>query len=457
MGSRKLTIIGGGGVRGPLFVEAAVRRAHTLGLSEIALVDIDTEKLRLIGPISRHLAADQAGLTLTTTIDARAALDGADFVVTTIRAGGEAGRVLDERIALSHGVLGQETTGPGGFGMALRSVPAILQYAELLAAVSPTAWLFNFTNPAGLVTQALRDAGHTRTVGICDGANLAQHAVAGHLGHPINALRPEVYGLNHLSWARAVRDTAGSDLLGPLLSDETFRANTLQRFFPLDLVELVGTWINEYLYYYYYAERAVEQISAERQTRGEEVVERNRALLARLDELDPERDPEEALRVYRAYEEGRRSTYMGYAEPDDGATGEGRPRPFGEGSEGYAGVALDLMEGLTGGGARYTAVNVPNEGAIAGLDDDDVVEVSCRVDADGVHPLPIGEIPAPQRALVQAVKSYERFTVDALRTRSRVDAVHALMAHPLVVSYSRATALADDYLAAHAEHVGAWA
>lgn len=459
MGNRKLTLVGGGGVRGPLFVEAAARRADVLGLGEITLLDVDPEKLRLLGRVSGHVAAEHGSVRVTTSSDARAALEGADFVVTTIRVGGEAGRVMDERIALSHGVVGQETTGPGGFAMAMRSVPAILGYAELLAEVSPGAWLFNFTNPAGLVTQALRDAGHLRAVGICDGANLAQHAVAAHLGREVNSLRPEVYGLNHLSWTRAVRDVEGQDLLGPLLPDERFRSRTLQRFFPPDLVNLVGTWINEYLYYYYFAEQALAQITREPQTRGEEVLERNRALLDQLGALDPVRDPAEALVVYRAYEEGRRSTYMHYAEPepDDlgGADGQ-RPRPLGEGSEGYAGVALDLMEALTGGEPRYTAVNVPNQGAIGGLAADDVVEVSTVVDVDGVRPLPIGGVPGPQRVLAQAVKVYERLAVQAIRSRSRPRAVQALMAHPLVLSYSRATALVEDYLRAHAEHVGTW-
>jgi 6-phospho-beta-glucosidase len=171
MGNHKLTLVGGGGVRGPLFVESAARRAAELGLGEIVLLDSDEHKLHLLGAVSAHLARGVSALRVT----------------TTIRVGGDAGRVTDERIALRHGVLGQETTGAGGFAMALRSVPAILRYAEMIRELSPQAWLFNFTNPAGLVTQALCDAGHPRVVGICDGANLAQHAVAAHHGVAPNA------------------------------------------------------------------------------------------------------------------------------------------------------------------------------------------------------------------------------------------------------------------------------
>jgi 6-phospho-beta-glucosidase len=455
MGNHKLTLVGGGGVRGPLFVESAARRAAELGLGEIVLLDSDEHKLHLLGAVSAHLARGVSALRVTTTTDPRRALEGADFVVTTIRVGGDAGRVTDERIALRHGVLGQETTGAGGFAMALRSVPAILRYAEMIRELSPQAWLFNFTNPAGLVTQALCDAGHPRVVGICDGANLAQHAVAAHHGVAPNDLRPEVYGLNHLSWARAVRHQQGHDLLAPLLADPAFRAATLQRFFPAELNELTGAWINEYLFYYYFAEHALSRINAEATTRGEEVTQRNSALLEELARIDPHRNPEQAVTAYRAYESGRRSTYMHYAEPDTAATAAGR-RTLGEGAEGYAMVALDLVEALAGGPARHTAVNVPNQGCLNALDPTDVAEISVVADADGVRPTHIGDVPEPQAALMRQVKLFERLTVRAIGSRSRALAVQALMAHPLILSYPRATALVDDYLRAHRDHAGEW-
>jgi 6-phospho-beta-glucosidase len=470
VGNRRLTLVGGGGVRGPLFVEAAARRAARLGITEITLFDIDAEKLDLLGGICRGLAADH-GVRVTAATDARAALAGADFVVTTIRVGGDRGRVLDERVAMRHGVLGQETTGAGGFAMAMRSIPAILEYAEILAEVSPGAWLFNFTNPAGLVTQALHDAGHHRAVGICDSANAARDAVAAHHGLPPGGLRAEVFGLNHLSWTRAVRAADGTDLLAPLLRDPGFRAATHQRFFPAELAEWIGMWINEYLFYYYFAEQAVERIGAERQTRGEEVLDRNARLLDTLREIGPG-DPARALTAYRAYEAGRSSTYMRYADPgggsaDDGDTGDDGGRD-GEGGGlarrsadqatsaeagpaegGYAGVALDLIEALVTGTPDHGAVNIPNRGAVAGLADDGVVEFSAVADADGVRPASIGAIPDAPALLVQSVKRYERLAARAIVSRSRDLAVQALMAHPLVLSYSRALALVADYLDAH--------
>src|SRR6185295_10982868 len=197
----KLALIGGGGVRAPLFVASALRRAERVGLEELCLMDIDAEKLAIFGELCREVCRRaESDVRITTTTDARAALEGARHVITTIRVGAEQGRVLDERIALKHGVLGQETTGPGGFAMALRSIPAVVSYAELLEQISPGAWLYSFTNPAGLVTQALRDRGFSRTIGICDGANVGHHAVADWLGVEDRQLRAEVFGLNHLSW-----------------------------------------------------------------------------------------------------------------------------------------------------------------------------------------------------------------------------------------------------------------
>ena len=460
----KLTVIGGGGVRAPLFVASALRRAAALGLDEICLMDVDGPKLALTGALAQGVARKAGSpMRVTTTTDARQALDGASFVVTTIRIGGDEGRVLDERIALRHGVLGQETTGPGGFAMALRSIPAILGYARLRDELCPDAWMFNFTNPAGLVTQALHDAGFARAVGICDSANGAQEAIAARLGCAANDLRPEVFGLNHLSWTRRVT-YQGEDVLPRLLADPEVLRETRLNIFEPALVRHLEMWLNEYLYYFYYAERAVAAISAEERTRGEEVLMLNRDLLAQLKQLDPARDLDAALAAYYRYERRRSSTYMHYAQ-QDAPTPEEADALFSatflevdphEG-EGYAGVALDIMAALTTGEPRYTALNVPNNGAIAGMAVDDVVEVSCVVNGDGVHTLPIGAIPDGPALLMQVIKRYERLTVRAVAERSRALAIDALMAHPLVLSYSRARALVDEYLAAHAPYVGEWA
>ena len=237
----KLTIIGGAGVRTPLFIESLLGRAAALGLRTVVLMDLQEEKLRLIGALCRELvrrAGDPVALELTS--DARAALANADFVVTTIRVGDEAGRVQDERIALRHGMLGQETTGPGGFAMALRSIPTILGYADLMAELCPDAWLLNFTNPAGLVAQAIAQARPAlRVAGICDAPpSMLKHAAAA-LGHAPEELAFELFGLNHLSWIKAVR-YQGEDLLPGLLRDDAKLAAMPEFPFEPALVRMVG-------------------------------------------------------------------------------------------------------------------------------------------------------------------------------------------------------------------------
>lgn len=456
----KLALVGGGGVRSPLFVMSLLGWQKRIGIDELCLMDIDSHKLERFGALCRqivHRAGDP--FKLTTTLDAREALTGASHVVTTIRAGQDVGRAVDERIALGHGVLGQETTGPGGFAMALRSIPALLEYARLLREVSPAAWMYNFTNPAGLVTQALRDAGFKRTIGICDGANGAQGAIAAWLGVDPNRVRAQVYGLNHLSWcSKAWVD--GEEKMQAALRDDDF-LRRMQPLFAPELVRRVGAHCNEYLYYYYYAEKAVAAISGEGQTRGEEIVELNRRLMEQLDEIDIDHDPERALRTFFGYEQRRGQTYMHYAYGGMSIAEANRQQVFDadipeHAGEGYAGVALSVIEALENGGPLYTALNVPNHGAIDGMANDDVVEISCRVDSTGVHPVEVGEICPIQLNLMQTVKLYEKLTLMAIQHRSRGLAIDALMVHPLVLSYPRARALVDDYLNAHADILGEW-
>jgi 6-phospho-beta-glucosidase len=458
----KLTILGGGGVRSPLLVATALRHASKVGLTELCLMDINGPKLEIMGTLCKQVNI-RAGspIKITTTTQAQEALEGADYVVTTIRVGEEAGRILDERIALRNGVLGQETTGPGGFAMAMRSIPVILKYAEMLEKLNPKAWIFNFTNPAGLVAQALHQRGFKQAVGICDSANHAQMSMAVCMDVDLNELRAEVFGLNHLSWTRRVTYN-GEDMLPKALNDPGFRAGSMMRIFEPELVEQFGMFLNEYLFYYYYREQALARISGEEMTRGEEIMEWNKKLFSQLNKIGYQSHPDEALEVYYTYNQHRASTYMSYAQSEkkeEQKTSNCKPnqaRLHEMEEEGYAGVALNILAAFKSGELLYTALNVPNQGAISGMQDDDVVEISCVVNKDGIRPLPIGEIPASQLTLMRSVKLYERLTVDAILKRSRAGAVLALMNHPLVGSYSIASKLVDEYLKAHAAYVGEW-
>src|SRR3569623_1302950 len=289
----KLAIVGGGGVRAPLFVQSALKRAKRLDLTEICLMDTAATQLQLIGALCSALARRDGGnVAITTTTSAEAACTGVGHVVTTVRPGGAEGRVTDERIAQKHGVLGQETTGACGFAMALRSIPTILDYARKLREISPNAWLYNFTNPAGLVSQALSDAGIARCVGICDRANGAQNAVARYLHVDPPAVVADLFGLNHLSFTRRAK-VDGVDRLPEMLADEGFLATTNMRVFEPRVVRRLGLWINEYLYYFYYLDQALAG-HGNGPTRGEEVLELNRQLIAELGRINATTHPEPA-------------------------------------------------------------------------------------------------------------------------------------------------------------------
>ena len=458
----KLAVLGGGGVRSPLLVASALHRAERIHLDEICLMDINAEKLTLLGSLCRHIARRFGSpVRIITTTDPRQAMQGARYIITTLRVGEEQGRVHDERIALRHGVLGQETTGPGGFAMAMRSIPAILDYAEIAEQVCPGAWIFNFTNPAGLVAQALQSRGFSRSVGICDGANQAQAETARWLGIRPEQLKAEVFGLNHLSWTRRLYQN-GVDILPSLLANENFLSQTSQHMFDRDLIQALQMWLNEYLFYYYHAERALQSIQADGMTRGEEVLRLNRRLLDRLQAINPERNPEQALQAYAAYEQRRVATYMHYAYPEGLSMEEADQAPADpadlspEEGEGYAGVALNIIEAFETGKTFYTALNVPNQGAIACMRPEDVVEVSCVVENNAIQPISVGAVPEHQELLMRSVKQYERLAVEAILKGSREPAVLALMAHPLVLSYSLARVLVAEYLQAHAPYVAEW-
>lgn len=448
----KLAIVGGGGVRAPLFVQSALKRAARLNLSEICLMDTDAAQLQLIGVLCAELARRDGGkVAITTTTSAETAFAGVSHVVTTVRPGGAEGRVTDERIAKKHGVLGQETTGACGFAMALRSIPTILDYARTLRAISPEAWLYNFTNPAGLVSQALNDAGIERCVGICDSANGAQNAMARYLHVDPQAVEADLFGLNHLSFTRHAR-VDGADRLPEMLADAAFLAGTNMRVFEPRVVQRLGLWINEYLYYYYYLDQALAG-HGNGPTRGEEVLELNRQLIAELRQIDAARHPDRALKAYFDYEHRRSGSYMAHATQLEAANDDA---PTADDGEGYAGVALSLMEALEGNGRIRTGLNVVNRGAITDLRDSDVVEVSCIVDKDGIRPLPVGTLPDEQADLIRSVKHYERLAARAILGKDRDLAIDALVAHPLVLSYSRAEPLVDDFLAAYPRYAEGW-
>jgi 6-phospho-beta-glucosidase len=446
----KLTIIGAGGVRTPLIVEALARRQVRLGLTELALMDIDAERLAII---AAALLQDgmAGGFETTSTTDPREALASADFVITTFRVGGAAARVVDERVPLSHGVLGQETTGPGGFAMAMRSVSVLLDYVELMREVCPRAWLINFANPSGLLTQAAIGPGRwPRTVGICDAPEGMRRVAAAALRAQPDDVFLDYFGLNHLGWVKGVW-LEGRDHL-PALLDLLRRAGGLPGlpFAPAFLASL-GMIPNEYLYYYYHSAEAVRNILAAGQTRGEQIVALSEALFADLRQRLAAGDHAGMRRALHDYLAERGAAYM-TAETGSAHTTGGLFDPQTLQAwvgEGYAGIALDLIEALQGGRPRQMILNIPNAGAVAGLADADVVEIPACVGHADIRPLAVGATPQVALGLMQTVKAYERLTIEAAVGRSYATAVEALTIHPLVRDYGLATAILAGYIERH--------
>ena len=270
----RLAVIGGGGMRTPLLVSGMLDRHDWIPVTHLVLYDIDPGALSMVRALAEtQLARRGRPFAVHTTTSLDEALDGVDYVITSIRVGGLAGRTIDEQVPLAHGVVGQETTGPGGWAMALRTIPVVSDVAARLRRRSPTARIINFTNPAGLITQALTAAGETRVIGICDSPVSLAGRIAGYLGAPLEALRVDYLGLNHLGWVRGVW-TNGADRVPEILaSDDAIRSLYGRPLFEPEEVRRLALLPNEYLHYYYHHDEAVRRMRASRQTRGEAVAE----------------------------------------------------------------------------------------------------------------------------------------------------------------------------------------
>jgi 6-phospho-beta-glucosidase len=427
----KLTIVGGGGFRVPLVYRALLKRASALRLDEIVLYDLDGARLERIGEVLDGLAAEHGErLPFRATTELDDAVEGADFVFCAIRVGRLEGRVVDESIPLGHGVLGQETTGPGGICFALRTIPAMLKLAEAIAARAPRAWLINFTNPAGMVTEAVQQVLGDRAIGICDSPAGLGRRVARLLGREPKTLGFDYFGLNHLGWLRGVRD-GREDLLPALLADDERLARLEEgRLFGADWLRTLRMIPNEYLYYFYFGAEAVTGMR-----------EAPRAAYL-LDQQAAFYDGNgAALAAWRAARAERDRSYMAEAGIDGGlAEGD-------DDGGGYEGEAMAVVEAIATGARAELIVNVANVSALPFLDARAVVEVPALVDRSGPRPLAVGEVPDHARALIESVKAVERATIEAALTGSTALAVQALALHPLVPSVTTAREIFAGYRA----------
>ena len=422
----KVAVVGGGSTYTPELVEGFVRRDNRLPVDELVLLDIDRERLDVVGALADRMMR-KVGWTgrLGLSTDRLEAIEGADFVIVQLRVGGNQARYLDETIPLDFGYIGQETTGPGGFAKALRTVPVVLELAQLTAERgAPGAWFVDFTNPTGLVSQALLDEGH-RAIGLCNVAIGFQRDFAEIFDVDPGHVRLDHVGLNHLTWERKVL-VDGVDRLPELLDPSADPSAAVRGYLdeldeeiPLEIARTLGAIPSYYLRYYYLTDRVMRELRGGR-NRAKEVMEIEAGLLELY--KDPTLDTKPKLLEER-------------------------------GGAFYSDAAAALVASLHAGTGDMQVVNLPNAGAIPNLPDDDVVEIAARIDASGAHAIATDPLAPEMAGLVQHAKAYERLTIDAARSGSRATALKALLANPLVGDYERARPLLDALLAANERHL----
>ncbi len=448
----KMAIIGGAGVRVPLVTSGLLQHGSALATDELALFDSDTDRLEIVARITEAMVRRLGGsLRVTRTSVLEEAVEGCTFVVSNIRVGGIAGRIHDERVALDHRVPGQETVGPGGFALALRTIAPLVDYARRVRQTAPHAWLINFTNPVGIMAEALIQEGLSdRCIGVCDTPREQFLHVADALGIPLDTAHFDYLGLNHLGWIRSVL-VDGRDMLGDLLQSDAL----LDRAYPLPLfskpfLRELGLLPTEYLYYYYHPTEAVQRTLATASTRGLLIQNLTRRLMQAVAESGG--DDKRIMAAYDSYLAHRNASYMAIetAGDTDEARVESAADSLYRSAAGYERIALDVMTAIQANQPMVMPLNVPNRGAVRDLDPETAVEVPCVIDGNGPRPLAVGSLPEPIRGLLLHVKEYERITVQAVLQRSRGLAVEALTANPLVGSRELAGTLMDEYRKVHA-------
>ncbi|CAL9451597.1 6-phospho-beta-glucosidase [Streptomyces sp. enrichment culture] len=420
----KLTVVGGGSTYTPELIDGFARLRGTLPVQELVLVDPAADRLELVGGLARRIFARQghAGRVVTTS-DLDAAVDGADAVLLQLRVGGQAARQQDETWPLECGCVGQETTGAGGLAKALRTVPVVLDIAERVRRANPDAWIIDFTNPVGIVTRALLQAGH-RAVGLCNVAIGLQRKFAGLLGVAPADVHLDHVGLNHLTWETGVRlgGPEGEDVLPRLLAEHGDTVAADLRL-PRPFLDRLGVVPSYYLRYYYAHDEVVDELRT-KPSRAAEVAEMERQLLDMYG--DPALDEKPALLAER-------------------------------GGAYYSEAAVDLAAALLGGaGSPYQVVNTYNRGTLPFLPDDAVIEVPAAVGGKGAAPLPVADVDPLYAGLMANVTAYEDLALDAALRGGRDRVFRALLAHPLVGQYAYAEQLTDRLVAHNREHL-AWA
>ena len=416
----RVAVVGAGGSYTPELVSGIAERARAqLPIGELRLVDTNRDRLEIMaGLCGRMLDASERSIEIRTATDLSEALEDVDFVVTQIRVGGMQARYLDESIPLRYGVIGQETTGPGGMFKALRTIPVMIEIAEEVARLSPSAMILNYTNPSGVITQAVLNHSRAHLVGLCSSIPGLQRLVADLLNERFGTVETRCVGLNHIGFIHEIR-TGGENVTTQAIEEVTHRlapvSADLERWCRLSQ-SLGALPTTGYCDYYFFRSGSLARQQRAEQTRAQQIME-----------IESE--------IFREA-----------ADPNRTSVPEALAR---RGGQGYSAITFAVMEAMVSGVPADLAMSVLNHGTVTGLAGDASVEVVCRVDASGATPLPVGDIPLAFRGLVQAVKAHETLTIEAAVTRRRDLALQALLAHPLVGDLDVAEPLLDEMLEAH--------
>lgn len=406
----KITVVGGGSSYTPELSANLVETGDRLNIEQVCLFDLNAEKLELIRNISQKLL-DEAGsnIQVTATQNMDEALTGCDYIVMQIRVGGLAARVRDETLPMEFGMVGNETTGAGGFVCGLRTVTAAVEIARQVERLRPNAWLLNLSNPAGMVTEAILKNTHVRCLGFCNIPINTTYAIGRALGVDPTRIRLDSFGLNHLSWTRAAY-VEGEEILKPALDKAgtgdsiLYREELVEEMIDpewLDALHMIPGW---YLRYFYYPDRVLDEDRRHGHTKG----------------IDDMRAEERLQRIYSS----------------QGYTREAQQILSGKGGAQYYLPVLQVIEAMQNDRGDVVVVDTTNAEAIPDLPAGACVEIPCRIFKNRVEPIPVGSLPLSVRGLVQAVKNYEELAIEAAVTGSRKMALAALMAHPLVQSYA---------------------
>ncbi|MCJ7472545.1 MAG: 6-phospho-beta-glucosidase [Actinobacteria bacterium] len=414
----KIAVIGGGSTYTPELLEGFFSLWQRLKPLKVSLYDINEEKLKIISEfLKRMIKKSNTEIEFSATLGLEEALKDADFIISQIRIGGLSARLQDESIPLKFGLLGQETTGPGGFANALRTIPVVLDIAKKIEKISPNAWLINFTNPSGIITETLSRYTKVKVLGLCNVAINLQNDLSSLLNVPMDDIFLDCFGLNHLTFTKRVF-VRGKDV-----TEEVFKKikeQVSRRISKKDkkIVETIKMFPNYYLQYYYFREEKIKELK--KKPRRAKEVEKIEKILLKL-----------------------------YQDPDLNE----KPKELSQrGGALYSTAAVNLISHLTGLQKGFQIINITNRGAISDLPEDSVVEMPVFIEKDRVQRCIIGKLPLEVRGTIQAVKAYEQLTIEAAVECSYRKALMALTQHPLVSSLTLAEKVLSKLIEANKKY-----